>query len=346
MLARLRDYGDPDFGRELRGTDIRDITGEMLGTVKDFLVDPDSSDLRYLVVDAGWLTSRKFIIPAEEVFAGNDNDLLVYYTKDDVKRFPEFRDELLDSPEEFQRYEKTYRSFAVHGRDSSSAVRSSHLARLRDELKTRRIRREPLQAPVPTEAHRAAPTRVVESERRPVSSTAASGATAVYGLYSDRADLEKAVDALKDLGFTNNDISVVFPDREKTRDFAVEHSTKAPEGALTGGGTGLVIGGVLGWLAGIGAIMIPGVGPFIAAGPIVAAIAGAGVGSAIGGIAGALIGLGVPELEAKRFEAEVKRGSLLVSVQCADIRFAESARKVLQRTGAKDLFVTGEQRAA
>lgn len=346
MLARLRDYGDPDFGRELRGSNVRDITGEKLGTVDDFLVDPDSSDLRYVIVDAGWLTSRRFIIPADEVFAGNDNNLLVYYTKDDVKRFPEFSDELLSSPDEFGRYEEKYRSFAVHGRDSRNAIRSSKLARLREDLKTRRVRREAARTSTASETMPAASTRVMQGERQPVRSSVSTGPVSVYGVYSERTSLEKAVSELKELGFSNNDISVVFPDKEKTRDFALEHSTKAPEGALAGGGTGLVIGGVLGWLAGIGAIMIPGVGPFIAAGPIVAAITGAGVGSAIGGIAGALIGLGVPELEAKRYEEQVKKGGLLLSVQCSDIRFAESARKVLQRTGAKDLFVSGEKRAA
>lgn len=247
MLARLRDYGDPDFGRELRGNDIRDITGEKLGTVEDFLVDTDSSDLRYLLIDAGWLTSRKFIVPADEVFAGNNNDLIVYYTKGDIKRFPEFRDELLESPGEFQRYEKSYRSVAVHGRESSNAVRSSHLARLREAIKTRGLRREPVRSSTPAEAER---TRSAGNiEREPVvSGVRSTSPAAVYGLYSDRAALEKAVGELKELGFSSNDISVVFPDKEKTRDFAVEHRTKAPEGALTGGGTGLVIGGVLGWL--------------------------------------------------------------------------------------------------
>ena len=112
----------------------------------------------------------------------------------------------------------------------------------------------------------------------------------IYGLYQDRDALERAVSELKELGFSNNNISVVFPDEQKTQRFAVEHATKAPEGALAGGGTGLVVGGVLGWLAGIGTFALPGIGPIIAAGPLVAAITGAGVGSAVGGLAGALIG--------------------------------------------------------
>jgi Heat induced stress protein YflT domain len=117
-------------------------------------------------------------------------------------------------------------------------------------------------------------------------------ATAVFGVYSDRKDVEKTVSALKDRGFTSSDISVVFPNPDMTKEFAIEKNTKAPEGALTGGGTGLVVGGVLGWLAGIGTLVIPGIGPLLAAGPIIAALAGAGAGGAIGGIAGALIRAG------------------------------------------------------
>ena len=165
-------------------------------------------------------------------------------------------------------------------------------------------------------------------------------------MYQDRGRLEAAVQKLKELGFRSDEISVLFPNREQTKKFAVDVATKAPEGALAGGSTGFVVGGVLGWLAGLGALAIPGIGPIIAAGPIVAAITGAGVGSAIGGIAGALIGLGVPELEARRYEEEVKRGGMLLSVHCGDVRFAESARKILASTGAKDVFVTADRRAA
>jgi hypothetical protein len=131
-----------------------------------------------------------------------------------------------------------------------------------------------------------------------------------------------------------------------TKEFAVEKNTKAPEGALAGGGTGLVVGGVLGWLAGIGTLAIPGIGPLLAAGPIVAALAGAGAGSAIGGIAGALIGLGLPELEAKRYEEAIKQGRILVSVHCQSMRQAETARKVLDDAGAKEVFLSGERKAA
>ena len=140
--------------------------------------------------------------------------------------------------------------------------------------------------------------------------------TAVFGIYRDRTSVENAVDVLRQEDFRNTDISVLFPENQGTKDFAHEKNTKAPEGAATGAGSGAVIGGTLGWLTGIGALAIPGVGPFIAAGPIVAALAGVGVGGAIGGIAGALIGLGIPEYEAKRYEGRIKEGGILLSVHC------------------------------
>ena len=135
--------------------------------------------------------------------------------------------------------------------------------------------------------------------------------TAVFGIYPDRASVDRGVEALKAAGFSNNDVSVLFPDKQGTKDFAHEKETKAPEGAATGAGTGAVLGGGLGWLAGIGALAIPGLGPFIAAGPIMAALAGAGVGGAVGGLTGALIGMGIPEYEAKRYEGRVKDGGIL-----------------------------------
>jgi hypothetical protein len=131
--------------------------------------------------------------------------------------------------------------------------------------------------------------------------------TAAFGIYRDRASVENAVDMLRQRGFRNTDISVLFPHNEGTKDFATEKNTKAPEGTAAGAGTGAVIGGTLGWLAGIGALAIPGLGPFIAAGPIMAALAGVGVGGAIGGLTGALIGMGIPEFEAKRYEGRVSR---------------------------------------
>src|SRR4249919_2722471 len=136
--------------------------------------------------------------------------------------------------------------------------------------------------------------------------------TSVLGIYGTYSAVERAVETLKDAGFRNTNISMLFPANVGSKDFAHVKGTKAPEGATTGAGTGAVIGGALGWLAGIGALAIPGVGPFIAAGPIMAALAGAGVGGAVGGISGALIGLGIPEYEAKRYEASVKKGGILL----------------------------------
>ena len=132
--------------------------------------------------------------------------------------------------------------------------------------------------------------------------------TAAFGIYETQADVEYALDALRAEGFRNTDISVLFPENKGTKDFAVEKNTKAPEGTAAGATTGAVIGGTLGWLAGIGALAIPGIGPLLAAGPIVAALTGVGVGGAIGGIAGALVGMGIPEYEAKRYEGRIKGG--------------------------------------
>jgi len=168
---------------------------------------------------------------------------------------------------------------------------------------------------------------------------------AVFGIYPDQLTAEDAVDSLKDAGFRNTDISVLFPDNQGSKDFAHEKHTKAPEGAVTGGSSGAVIGGALGWLAGIGALAIPGVGPFIAAGPIMGMLGGIGVGSAIGGLTGALIGLGIPEYEAKRYEGRIRRGSILLSVHCDDTDWARRAKNILTQTGAEDVASTGEAQA-
>ena len=166
--------------------------------------------------------------------------------------------------------------------------------------------------------------------------------TAVFGIYPHQASVENGVDALKAAGFSNDDISVLFPQNEGTKDFAHEKSTKAPEGASTGAGTGALLGGGLGWLAGIGALAIPGVGPFIAAGPIMAALAGAGVGGAVGGLTGALVGMGIPEYEAKRYEGRVKDGGILLSVHSDRPDETKRAKEILERTGAQDISSTGE----
>src|SRR3984957_11555917 len=166
--------------------------------------------------------------------------------------------------------------------------------------------------------------------------------TAVFGIYPSYENVENAVDALRSAGFRSEDISALFPEGAGTKTFAHEKNTKAPEGATTGAGTGAALGGAMGWLLGIGAIAIPGLGPFIAAGPIMAALAGAGVGGAVGGITGALIGMGIPEYEAKRYEGRVKDGGILLSVHSDSSEWTTRARKILEGTGAQDVSSTGE----
>ena len=166
--------------------------------------------------------------------------------------------------------------------------------------------------------------------------------TAVFGLYPSITSVEIGVNELKSAGFRNTDISVLFPESAGTRDFAHEKNTKAPEGATTGAGTGVILGSALGWLMGIGALAIPGVGPFIAAGPVMTALAGAGVGGTVGGIAGALIGMGIPEYEAKRYEGQVKDGGILLSVHSDNSDSTKRAKDILKRTGAQDIASTSE----
>jgi hypothetical protein len=169
--------------------------------------------------------------------------------------------------------------------------------------------------------------------------------TAAFGIYTSQAAVENAVDALKAAGYRNTDISVLFPANVGNKDFAHEKNSKAPEGATAGAGSGAVIGGALGWLAGIGALAIPGLGPFIAAGPIMAALAGLGVGGAVGGVVGGLIGFGMPEYEAKRYEGRIKKGDILLSVHCDDSEWTKKAKDILERTGAEDISSTGESAA-
>jgi len=169
--------------------------------------------------------------------------------------------------------------------------------------------------------------------------------TAVFGIYKTRDQAVQAVDTLTANGFRSTDISVLMPENVGTKDFAHEKSTKAPEGAAAGAGTGAVVGGTLGLLAGIGALAIPGLGPLIAAGPIMAALAGAGAGGAAGGLIGALVGMGIPEYEAKRYEGRVKSGQILLSVHCDDSAWTKKAKDVLERTGAQDIASTGEASA-
>jgi hypothetical protein len=150
------------------------------------------------------------------------------------------------------------------------------------------------------------------------------------------------VDRLKAANFSANDISVLLPDQGGSKDFAHEQHTKAPEGATTGGVVGGVLGGALGWLAGIGTLAIPGVGPFIAAGPIMAALSGAAVGGAVGGITGSLVGMGMPEYEAKRYEGKIRNGNVLISVHTEDSNEIKRAKQIFHDAGAQDISSTGE----
>jgi hypothetical protein len=166
--------------------------------------------------------------------------------------------------------------------------------------------------------------------------------TAVFGIYKSGESAERAVDALSSAGFSNADISVLLPDTRSTKEFAHEKATKAPEGTAAGVTAGGVIGGAIGVLAGVGALAIPGVGPFIAAGPITAGLAGLGVGGALGGLVGALVGMGIPEYEAKRYEGFVKNGGTLLSVHCDTVVEIARAKNVLKDTGASDIASTSE----
>ena len=166
---------------------------------------------------------------------------------------------------------------------------------------------------------------------------------ATFGVFPDRASFESAVDALRAAGFRASDISAVLPDRGHTnRDLAHEIHTKAPEGIAAGAGTGAAVGGVLGWLVGVGAIAIPGVGQLIAAGPIVAALAGAGAAGAAGGLVGGLVGAGMPEIEAKRYAGRIRDGGYLLSVHCDDKEWAARAREVITSAGAQEVVSTPE----
>lgn len=166
----------------------------------------------------------------------------------------------------------------------------------------------------------------------------------VYGLFETRAALETAVGRLKAEGFLSSDISALLPTVEGSKEFAHEKETKAPEGAAAGAAGGAVLGGALGWLAGIGTLAIPGLGPFVAAGPILATLGGAGVGGALGGIAGALVGMGIPEYEAKRFESSVKEGGMLLSAHAGQGEWVEKAKAIFKECGAHDVSSTSEEK--
>ena len=165
---------------------------------------------------------------------------------------------------------------------------------------------------------------------------------AVFCIAKTEPQAEDIVRQLQLAGFSNQDISVLFPDKSGTRDFAHEQKTKAPEGAAAGAGTGGAIGGALGWLAGIGALAIPGMGPFIAAGPIMAALSGAAVGATVGGLTGTLVGMGIPEYEAKRYEGKIKEGNILISVHTDNGDQRSRAKEIFERAGCEDVSSAGE----
>ena len=331
MLRRVSNL-DGDYLADIRGLNVYGPNNERLGTVDDALIDDRTGDLRYVLVNAGWLRSRQYLLPADQLYAFNDgDDLYANLRQSDVETLPEFTDQRLASEAAFADYQTAYRGAWHYSADPAYASSSPRLTRFRQRVHDYFARYD---------AERKAPVSTADV------TTIGARPTSVYGTFETRDKVEKAVDHLRKEGFRSNDISVIFPDRDLSKEFALEKHTKSPEGALAGGGTGLVVGGALGWLAGIGMIAIPGIGPLLAAGPIVAAIAGAGVGSAVGGIAGALIGLGVPELEARRYEDEVKRGRILVSVHCDSVGVAHTARTILEESGGNSVFLSGEQRAA
>src|ERR1700735_5745313 len=166
--------------------------------------------------------------------------------------------------------------------------------------------------------------------------------TAVFGIYTTVAAADLATDSLVKAGFSAADVSALLPENLGSKPIATEKNSKSPEGAATGAGSGAVLGGTLGLLAGIGALAIPGVGPLIAAGPIMAALAGVGVGGAVGGFTGALIGMGIPELEAKRYEGRLKKGGILLSVHCDTSDEIKRAKQLIEGTGGEDVSSTGE----
>jgi hypothetical protein len=169
-------------------------------------------------------------------------------------------------------------------------------------------------------------------------------AKAVFCIAKTEEQAIRIVNRLRDAGFSSDDVSVLLPDRAGSRDFAHEQHTKAPEGAAAGAVAGGVTAGVLGWLVGIGSLAIPGVGPLIAAGPIMAALGRVAAGGAIGGVTGALVGFGIPEYEAKQYEGKLKRGNILISVHTEDRKERETAQQIFERADASDISYTGEAR--
>ncbi len=306
---------------------------EKLGTVEDLLLDTDRKTIKYAIIDTGgWLKSHRFLVPADvlrdaEIDSGDF--ILPELSKPQIEALPPIDKANFRSDSDFDRYEQQYRA-SWPMRTASVRRGTGRLARFEQGLR---------------ESATGTLENNVEASRQ-AAFIERAGATATFGVYDQRADLENAVRELKDAGFEREDISLLLPDKDASQRLSFEYATKAPEGIATGATTGAVVGGSLGWLASIGMIAIPGIGPLLAAGPIVAALAGVGAAGAIGGIAGGLIGLGMPELEAKRYQGELAKGGVLLAVQCSDVRFAESAKRILDSTGARDVLVTGQEKAA
>jgi uncharacterized membrane protein len=166
-------------------------------------------------------------------------------------------------------------------------------------------------------------------------------ATTIFGIATSERQASDIINQLQSSGFSSDDVSVLYSNKVGATDFGVEHETKAPEGMAAGATTGGLLGGALGWLAGVGSLAIPGLGPFIAAGPIMAALSGAAMGAAVGGLTGALVGLGIPEYEAKRYESRIKEGNILISVLCGDNRTKDMAKKIFEHAGAEDIGTSG-----
>jgi hypothetical protein len=167
----------------------------------------------------------------------------------------------------------------------------------------------------------------------------------VFGIYADHETVRDAVSQFKEAGFRSTDVSVLSVENLGSKDFGHERHTKAPEGAVAGGGLGAVVGAAAGWLAGAGALLVPGMEPLTLAGPVMGMLSGMGAGVTLGGLTGALVGAGMPEYEAKRYEGRVRKGGILLSVHCDNPHWAKRAREVLKRTGARDIAAAGEAKA-
>lgn len=341
MLRRFRDLPSDSITDDIRGTNIYGTNDEKLGTIEDIVYDTDREDGGYAIVDSGgWLTSRRFLVPTNRLETYSDEEFRLPLSRDQVKNLPEFDDAVLSDDMRFNDYRSRWDS--RWSNIAHAPTRHRRLEAVENRFRDRHTSATPVATTVPPPTVTSSPSTVAHTTR----TTAGASDVSVYGVFHDRDKVRETVEFLKREGFRDNDISVVFPDRDESKNFALEHNTKAPEGATAGGVTGAVAGGVVGWLAGVGLIAIPGIGPLLAAGPIFTALAGIGAGSVTGGLVGALVGMGLPELEAKRYEAEVKAGRILLAVHCDDRRFAYSARTALEKAGAKEVFTSGRQIAA